>query len=253
MRIHDIDNDDSETENDDSDSESDDRSDSDDNTDNSSDSDDNKPSRKVSKKKKTKVTRIRTDDDLPVLPPNEGRKVIRKLEKEGVRSALQDEMETLIKQLNSMSISDPNYGLLYYRAVKMDSDIAQIVRHPNRRLYEEPNGFRPTNRPMARSGSVLPMNREEMTCFGCGGKGHGIQFCPKINELLAQGHVIKNGNGMLRMKDGSRIPKQPTETFMEAIERIINPKSNCHDLTFILLFSFLFISQPSISLPSLRT
>jgi len=41
------------------------------------------------------------------------------------------EVEGLIKQLNSMSNEDPGYGLTYYRAVKLDSDVDRVVRAPS--------------------------------------------------------------------------------------------------------------------------
>ncbi|KAG2740857.1 hypothetical protein P692DRAFT_201842408 [Suillus brevipes Sb2] len=41
-----------------------------------------------------------------------------------------DEMEGLIKKMSSISIEDPDYALLYYRATKIDPDIKDLVAAP---------------------------------------------------------------------------------------------------------------------------
>ncbi|KAG2031091.1 hypothetical protein BDR03DRAFT_1016405 [Suillus americanus] len=41
-----------------------------------------------------------------------------------------DEIEDLIKQLNTMSLEDPQYGLLYYRVTKLDPRVMQIISPP---------------------------------------------------------------------------------------------------------------------------
>jgi hypothetical protein len=41
-----------------------------------------------------------------------------------------DEIEDLIKQLNSMSLEDPQYALLYYCVTKLDPRVMQIISPP---------------------------------------------------------------------------------------------------------------------------
>jgi hypothetical protein len=63
------------------------------------------------------------------------------------------EVEGLIRQLNSMSNEDPGYGLAYYRAVKLDSDVDKVVRAPSFKATT-PN---PTV-PQQYSGNLYPRN-----------------------------------------------------------------------------------------------
>ncbi|KIN96989.1 hypothetical protein M404DRAFT_161707, partial [Pisolithus tinctorius Marx 270] len=64
----------------------------------------------------------RDDSVRPLLPSHEARRNLENLEKEGPTAHKQDEVETLIKSLSHMSLNDPDYSLLYYRAIKMDPD-----------------------------------------------------------------------------------------------------------------------------------
>ncbi|KAG2335946.1 hypothetical protein BDR05DRAFT_953707 [Suillus weaverae] len=49
----------------------------------------------------------------------------------------QDEIESLIKQLNSMSLDDPQYALLYYRVTQLDPRVMKIVSPPPQRNIQE--------------------------------------------------------------------------------------------------------------------
>ena len=171
-------------------------------------------------KSKSKTRDPKEDPIRPLVSTKEAKKTIKKLEKEGSKANKQDEMESLIKQLNSVSINDPNYGLLYYRAVKMDPDVALVLKSPLTRQSGTQN--RPSS---SQTNAVTPL-REEMTCYGRGEKGHGLDFCPKINNLITQGVIMKDANGKLVMKDGSRIIKMTTETFVDAIEKTDKPRAN---------------------------
>src|SRR5882762_1871565 len=52
-------------------------------------------------------------------------------------SAPQREVESLIKQMNLLTQDDPQYGIAYYRALKLDPDVAKIVSEPAmRRTYD---------------------------------------------------------------------------------------------------------------------
>ena len=42
----------------------------------------------------------------------------------------EDKIESLVKQLNSCCLNNVNYGLVYYRALKLVPDIAKVVRPP---------------------------------------------------------------------------------------------------------------------------
>jgi hypothetical protein len=72
--------------------------------------DENYHRRHRTKKKKTKAKR-KTTPQTQILPDEPMRKI----------SVPQEEVEGLIHQLNTMSLDDPKYGPLYYKAVKSDS------------------------------------------------------------------------------------------------------------------------------------
>lgn len=42
----------------------------------------------------------------------------------------QDEVESLIERMGKLSLQDPQYSLLYYKAIKLDPVIATIVQKP---------------------------------------------------------------------------------------------------------------------------
>jgi hypothetical protein len=63
------------------------------------------------------------------------------------------EVESLIKQMNLLTRDDPKYGITYYRALKLDPDVARIVAEPDVR--------RPTNvqqKPVAYQQSKFPQS-----------------------------------------------------------------------------------------------
>ena len=130
----------------------------------------------------------------------------------------EDEMESLVKQLNSMSLNDVNYGLVYYRALKLDPDIAKVVRPPTARtaLTQGPRNM----------GGMASASREEMTCYGCGEKGHGMSLCPKLTDAINKGLIMRGMDGRLVMKDGSRIPRNGNEPIIQAVERLTGTKTN---------------------------
>ena len=143
------------------------------------------------------------------------------------------EIETLIKQLNSMSIDDPGYAALVFKALKIDPDVLKVVRPPvfvsrpsipNSPMFPRPqSAFQsrmaprdmpprfPPPRPFGRS---IP---EDDTCFGCGGKGHRMVMCPKLQELIDMKVVMKNGMGRYEYTDGRPIRRLPGETILSAV------------------------------------
>src|SRR5271170_2265882 len=46
------------------------------------------------------------------------------------QNGIQDEVESLIKQMSNLSLDDPKYPLIYYRALKLDADVAHCVKPP---------------------------------------------------------------------------------------------------------------------------
>ena len=161
----------------------------------------------------------------------EARSTLRSLEKEQAAAQKQDEIEILVKKLNRMSLEDPEYNLLYFKAIKMDGDVKLVVRPPNLhpsqssqtisppRIYQNPNSSQQTQAPTFRPSSL--------TCYGCNTAGHGIRDCPDLLDLISNGRLIRDSNQRLVMPDGRPIRRQgPTETFVQAYHRMAGNAGN---------------------------
>lgn len=190
-----------------------------------------------------------SDDDAPQVKvrPNKGLK-------KKVNSKREPDVENLIKELNSMSINDPGYSALVYRAMKRDPDILKVVRPavfstnvpaPPAQYPPRSNvGFQPQPPPHmnsnypprqynnAPSGPPRPYNNGPPTaprqfnnapamsneCYGCHESGHMMSRCPKISELENKG-LLRRIDGKWRAGDGSFIPKMPGESLVDACTR----------------------------------
>ncbi|KAF9486649.1 hypothetical protein BDN71DRAFT_1348865, partial [Pleurotus eryngii] len=150
----------------------------------------------------------------------------------------QDEVEELITQMSRMEVSDPSYAVVYYKAAKLDPLVVDIVRPPAvsqtvqqvkstpvrpsrvsfsdqvQTSYSPP---RPPTPPNPRPPSLSGGNATPMLCYGCGEYGHGLRTCSRINELMRNGVLIRDGNGRMALKDGSRIPREFNETIVDAL------------------------------------
>ena len=166
------------------------------------------------------------------------------------------EVEGLIKQMNLLTQDDPKYGLAYYRAMKLDTDVSKIVSEPIRRQEYVPmqpwmnaSTFQQSVQPfVAPRNPVPPMpanfpprnivpNRpvvpnlsaprgSEIICYGCGEKGHGMMSCVIINDLISKGLLTKDGAGRIVNKDGTTIRRLNGETFVQAFEREQRPQAH---------------------------
>jgi Cobalamin biosynthesis protein CobT (nicotinate-mononucleotide:5, 6-dimethylbenzimidazole phosphoribosyltransferase) len=108
----------------------------------SEEEDKDKSSSRKHKQKKYRSSRKSSDtesedDDEPVKAKHKSRKVAEKpaTPKEVKKSpppkeAHQDDVEILIKQMGRLSIDDPKYGLLYYKAIKLDKMAVQCIAPP---------------------------------------------------------------------------------------------------------------------------
>jgi hypothetical protein len=151
----------------------------------------------------------------------------------------QQEVEELIKQLNSMSLSDPGYGITYFKAIKMDRDVEKVVRRPgsgmpnnsvgNRLPNQGPRRDPPPHFPLAPQPTGEYVQRPPMRCYGCGDIGHGITRCEKIAELINTGVLAKDAAGRVVKGDGTYLQRDLDEPFLAALERERKnsmPKSN---------------------------
>jgi len=134
------------------------------------------------------------------------------------------EVENLIKQMNLLTQDDPQYGITYYRALKLDPDIAKIVAEPALRRPGDQRvvAARATTYPQARYSQTAkpayyapqvssqpplqpPPRGSEMTCYGCGEKGHGMSRCGVINEMISKDLLALDIAGRIVHKDGTPI------------------------------------------------
>jgi hypothetical protein len=234
--------DDSDSEDEDS-SEEDSSSDSDYDT-SESESEDEKEKRRRRLRKRSSRKRYSSREDKIDLP------------KKRSVNAPHKEVESLIKQLNLLTRDDPQYGITYYRALKLDPDVARIVSEPalrrtsERRLspqkyatYQQTTLTQPTYAPRVSNPSQSPPPRgSEIICYGCGEKGHGMNRCPPILELIEQDILTRDSAGRVTYKDGSAIRRFSDETFMQAYEREQGPSSH-----FISIVEDSDIDSPLIS------
>ncbi|KIM68344.1 hypothetical protein SCLCIDRAFT_92708, partial [Scleroderma citrinum Foug A] len=77
-----------------------------------------------------------------------------------------------------MSLSDPEYSLYYYRAIKLDPDASKVIRPPA--LHSSPT-------PSSAAAPTTHFPGYSITCYGCGVDGHGVNHCDKVNDLITKG------------------------------------------------------------------
>ncbi|KAG2035120.1 hypothetical protein BDR03DRAFT_1012813 [Suillus americanus] len=147
----------------------------------------------------------------------------------------QDEIESLIKQLNSMSLDDPQYALLYYRVTRLDPRVMKIVSPPPQRnstgapsITSVPRNAGRTINGQSNRNSTPPGTRfytppgctpQDRICFGCGEKGHVVPYCPRLAKLQAEGKIRRSEKGQIQRTDGTPIRRLPEESIVEAIMR----------------------------------
>jgi hypothetical protein len=182
------------------------------NSDSDSDSEVERPRKKrkrtkakpqLPKRKKERRGRESELEPMDVDPPND--------------QSTYDSVEDLIRRMGKLDISDPDYTLLYYKAVRADPSVASFITKPGPRVAK--------NQPAAGAGrpsqttSAGPGTRASMTCFACGQTGHGANNCPEAEKLVESGVVKKDDKGFLVWLNGDRIRRNPNENILEAINR----------------------------------
>lgn len=80
-----------------------------------------------------------------------------------------DEVEQLVDQLSKMKVSDADYARIYYRAIKKDATVANIVAAPMK------SNTLPYTQIRTRMSPPNPSREtSELFCFGCGEHDHMI-------------------------------------------------------------------------------
>ena len=179
-----------------------------------------------------------SDDERPArtLKPRAAKDLKRK-----INGKDEPEVETLIKQLNTMAIDDPGYAALVFRALKLDPDVMRVVRPPvfvsRPTVPDSPqfprtthafSTFRPRSPPhMAPNFQApRPFNRnmteeDRDRCYGCGSRAHRMGTCRDLQELVARNKITRNDVGRYVYTDGRPIRRFPGESLVNAVERDI--------------------------------
>jgi len=202
-----------------SDSDSDTESDTDTGTDSDVDSDDEDNKYYQFKRRSGSKRRMK---DRKTIHGDKAKKILKNLDKEETESRKQDQMDTLIRQMQHMSVDDPRYGLLYYRAITLDSVAEKCIsppQFPRQPMARNVDPFQRSLNTSSFQGSQTPTSRTSFECYGCGAKDHGMSNCPSLDNLLKQGMIKRGSDNKLVMKDGSRIFKESGETFVQAAQR----------------------------------
>ena len=148
-------------------------------------------------------------------------------------------IESMIHQLNTMSLEDPRYGSLYYKVVKDDSKglAAQcIMRKPKQQNFERPiprdvpPRFNPppsvpVQPPYPRGIIPYPDGRpvprpDPPKCYGCMEIGHVLRYCPKVSNMLSRKVITLDNNFKYRFPDGQLITRRPDESLIQCVERL---------------------------------
>ncbi|KAJ7615069.1 hypothetical protein DFH06DRAFT_1343921 [Mycena polygramma] len=151
-----------------------------------------------------------------------------------------EEVTSLIRQLNKMTITDPEYAPVYYRVLTLDTTgVAVKCVQPPR--ISQPWQERPsqkgnqanastTGTTGSSSGAPGPTTYPNNIplpngCYGCGTEGHRIGDCPEILELKAK-NVIKvdESTRRIRMGDGTFIKRTAGESLAAAARRQAAPR-----------------------------
>ena len=144
------------------------------------------------------------------------------------------EFEDLIQQLNSMSLKDPSYATVYYKAYRINPIIKELVPTPSeqRRASTPParsrdRGFERDVPPHLNGSNDNSSYSRNLTCFGCGKGGHSMLFCPELRELASKGIVKLDANRRWVMANGSQIIRNyMNEPLIQAVQRAEGTQSN---------------------------
>ncbi|KII89511.1 hypothetical protein PLICRDRAFT_175686 [Plicaturopsis crispa FD-325 SS-3] len=203
-----------------------------------SDSDDERDRRRKKKEKKKTALKKTLKKKRPAKVVDDDDEEDEKPIRRGKNPAQADkqkheEVEGLIRQLNKMSIDDTEYGATYYKALKIDSDIAKVVRPPQinpppptasqqstKPSYQSSGTFQRQAPPHMMNATSNGNNRGG--CFGCGDPSHPIRYCPKINQLVEDGVLKRDAySRSIQLSDGTYVQRlSEAETIIAAAERI---------------------------------
>ena len=139
------------------------------------------------------------------------------------------EVEELINKLNQMSIEDPKYAGLYFRACQLNPAVKGILESlalQRRSIVaakpkaNDPPPFKPNNQPPRNNDNNLAPRTYPDRCFGCGEAGHITSRCPALMDLLNKGVVKRDPESRRYVRaSGEAIFRRDGESLIQAINR----------------------------------
>ncbi|KIM52094.1 hypothetical protein SCLCIDRAFT_32927 [Scleroderma citrinum Foug A] len=144
-----------------------------------------------------------------LLSPQDARTTLQGLKKAEAIAQKQDEVENLIKTMSCMSLSDPDYSLLYYHAIKLNSDAGKVICAPSLHSSPIPSSATATTALPHAPGSSI-------TCYGCGVEGHGVNSCEKINDLITKGLLSRDETHCVTLPNGQCLFRIGDKTILQA-------------------------------------
>ena len=190
--------------------------------------------KKKAKAKKAPITQVMSDDPMRKVP------------------SPPEEVENLIQQLNTMSLDDPKYGQLYYKAAMSDTTglaVQCIRRAPmtekspgiiQRGLPPPPRGLAPSfpNSLPTRSPTSYPQQPRSNKCYGCFETTHIMADCPMLAKLVAKGAIQYNQQTRKYCQpNGQPIYRRTEESLVESLERLNGATSKQSKVNFVTLTS----------------
>lgn len=177
-----------------------------------------------------KIGKYDTDDDSSDdLPPRR-----HKIKNSPPKKKEGNELEGMIRQLNSMTINDPGYAGLVLRALKEDPEILREVRAPTYLARAPENRPPPMMRPptlfnhqapphMASYGppprNYIGRPSSGFACYGCGNPDHRMSECPELDDMLRRGMIRKDGRGRFVHASGMSIRRVDGEPMTITVKR----------------------------------
>ena len=145
-----------------------------------------------------------------------------------------DEINELVRQMEGLSVRGPGYRANFVKLQLLAPGLCEYYEPPptmqNRNYVAQEVRFQPPEQqrrdPPPHQSTPPPdqrfvERREPMICYGCGGRGHRIDQCGRIEAYIRQG-VIARFDGRLRWADGSNIFRESNDTWADAIAKRVH-------------------------------
>ena len=148
-----------------------------------------------------------------------------------------DEIEGMIKQLNTMSLQDPEYGSRYFKVLQLDTtglaakcitreplQVSATISPPNNRPPFVPRPRPPVAQAAVTFPNSIPVQQgqqprfsQALFCYGCSSPDHMMGECPQMKELADKGIVLWDPTSRkYYMANGTEIIRNRGETLAQS-------------------------------------